>query len=856
VTVTAAAAADPNVKGAAVVTVGGGNSAVPTVTISSINQTNAAGQSVPANLVAGVAGQLDVILNVDTNGGTLKSVTATVKCGTDSLVNTQTISSDAAPLAADAAAAPVTLSFNTAQFNAAGVPALHNGQCSIVAVATTSVGTQGATNATPFLLANVDAVLMTSTFAGGATANDANGLPWKSGSLTVAVTPIVYSGRTVSTVTISIPNSGGKTVTVTTPAAGVFSASFPNATSGGSSSARIGQIQIDGGPSANGFPQVVTPAVVAIDAAGNDLNLAVANPGAASFRLDNKSPNAPTVAQIAPRQQGWVNGTYVFTGAGVSNATTTKYVSGSDDGVSDVTPVSNTTGTNGQTTFQYFVKPAAQYSVGTDGLTNGTAAGAANCPTTGFTQVTTGGDLAATANNQAYVVRILELDKLNNIRCTDVGTGIGGAFTIQTFGVDKVAPTAALIDPSADATAAGANQAVNIANPTVVSFKVGLSDDASGFSSLPLTSSLTRLAIDPATNAPSTSTTAFGCPIGLSNNACTGTSTAASLLVDGTPTAATSVDGYYTLTATPMDLARNAAPTLTRSVVVDRAAPTVGGIAVPATIVGGQSASFATSATDNLDLVSSDYSLLFGNTPASATTPRFSIRTPGPAVGTAFDNVLTTAASFNVTVANFIRNLQTTDAGGVPQANAATGLPDTVAVRVYDAAGNSGTSGLVVINAANVPQTTVTSYAAPQSNTATFTSFLVSNAAANISNCPAAGCTGGVAAANATSVQLQAQAVGTEGTNFQFNNPFAQVQFYYLEPVSGEYVFIGAAVAPVVTDNSTTTARTFTYTLANAFDPPASLLTGAVLKIVAVGVNTTGDALAAPVFGGITLTNP
>ena len=47
---------------------------------------------------------------------------------------------------------------------------------------------------------------------------------------------------------------------------------------------------------------------------------------------------------------------------------------------------------------------------------------------------------------------------------------------------------------------------------------------------------------------------------------------------------------------------------MTRKVVVDLQAPIVGGIAVPATVTGGAAASFATSATDNLDLISRTYS--------------------------------------------------------------------------------------------------------------------------------------------------------------------------------------------------------------------------------------------------------
>src|SRR3569623_731039 len=54
--------------------------------------------------------------------------------------------------AAEAAAAPVTLSFNTAQLSSAGVAALHNGTCTISAQATTAAGTQSAVNSTTLTL--------------------------------------------------------------------------------------------------------------------------------------------------------------------------------------------------------------------------------------------------------------------------------------------------------------------------------------------------------------------------------------------------------------------------------------------------------------------------------------------------------------------------------------------------------------------------------------------------------------------------------------------------------------------------------------------------------------------------------
>src|SRR6185437_11514764 len=143
---------------------------------------------------------------------------------------------------------------------------------------------------------------------------------------------------------------------------------------------------------------------------------------------------------------------------------------------------------------------------------------------TGWTKIATAGDLAETTNNTAYVVRVIEADKLGNQRCTDVSTGIntinttGGAFVAAKFGVDKTPPTAAYVEPSANPAAAGANQMIGIGAP-IPSYMLAISDNASGFSSTPVSTKLTRLAIDPSTNAASTVNTAFGCPVGFNSGA-------------------------------------------------------------------------------------------------------------------------------------------------------------------------------------------------------------------------------------------------------------------------------------------------------------------------------------------------
>jgi hypothetical protein len=324
------------------------------------------------------------------------------------------------------------------------------------------------------------------------------------------------------------------------------------------------------------------------------------------------------------------------------------------------------------------------------------------------------------------------------------------------------------------------------------------------------------------------------------------------------PPVSSGTDGYYTYTVSVSDLAANVTALPARTVLVDRAIPVMGGIQVPATIAGGTSVNFATNATDNLDLVSSDFTLRYPG-------PGISIRTPGPSLGATFDATLTTSASFSYNVPFFVRTLVATDGAGVPPA-ATPNRPDLFTGRVYDGAGNQSVPSTGQIQAANIPIPATgagaqTDFSAAQSNGARFCgtagaacaapgfSITAPAAATNISN------GGGANPANPTSVTLTAQANGTESATapaFQFLNPFpAGLSFYYLDP-SGEWILIGSAGAPTVSDNPAATVRTFTWSL--SWDPPGSLGTAGAVSIRAIGVSSTGDGLASAVNANITLT--
>ena len=903
-TITAASKAAADVKGASVVTVVAAGGGTPQVIVTGITKN---GTNQPVN-ISGVEGQIDVLLDVQTNGAALRTVSATLNCpGNTTMTQTQTIA-EAAGSDASESQIPVILSFPTDAFtvaNGVGTPRLRNGSCSLVASATTGAAgsPQTATTTTQLTLANENSVTFNNTFtavpnAEGITptttqANDQFGLPWRAGSVTVQAIPVMYgnvdgTAQQVASVSITLndnmPADNVPTVTLTAaPYSQTWTASLA-ATSG----PRVTGLVLTGaGIEQNGqTPKTFSPKVVAVDGAGNSIDLKEVGGGTnVSFRLDNQAPQAPLIFNIPGRQQGWINAAYTFTGAGTGtdndNTESTANFASCGDGVGGTlnpyhcsaqtgvsftgngATVSTNASTNPNMTYSFYVIPAASYTSSISASTaNGTSTSATACSTTGWTKVANGGEVASASspNNVSFVVRMFETDKLGNARCTDLAkpttdvadvitsffnTGVANSFfniNRGTFGVDVVAPTAAFAAGSATDM-----QIVGIGG-TVPNWTVALSDDASGFSTSPIATQLRRLAAS-----------GTACAVG-TGSGCTAKDTAATFIAN-----ANKGIGYYTYTGTARDLARNAAPALTRQIVVDNvAAPTMGSIATPVTINGGSSVTFSTSAADDLDLIEWDNTLAYAVSPNGVGAQPLSIRSARTSIHPRFSGTLITSQPLSIVVPTFIRTMSVTGAGGaVPVGTAGAVLPASIAARAYDAGGNASTpnagtgAGFSNIPAASINTTTnaLTDWsAAPagQNASAVMSSFAVTNTAANISNCPTAGCAGNVAPTNATSVTLTAAATGATGLNYQFANPFSQVQFYYLDATSNEYIMIGSTSVPVVTDPAAGT-RVFTFSL--SWDPPAAIGVGAV-TIVAVGVNSRGDALATPINTNITLTNP
>ena len=95
-----------------------------------------------------------------------------------------------------------------------------------------------------------------------------------------------------------------------------------------------------------------------------------------------------------------------------------------------------------------------------------------------------------------------ESDKLLNERCTELAAAqntinSSAPFVVGRFGVDKVAPTAAYVEPATDATAAADLSGLGVGGVLAnFNIKLALSDDASGFSGTPVLTMVQRLAIE------------------------------------------------------------------------------------------------------------------------------------------------------------------------------------------------------------------------------------------------------------------------------------------------------------------------------------------------------------------------
>ena len=890
--ITATSSANTAIKGSAAVTVGA--VVQPTVTISTINQTTGAG-SVPA-VLGNVIGQLDVTLNVDPGTQKLSEVdlVATVG-GKDTTVQTQILSSaDVAPVA-EAASAPITLSFNTAFFNGTtGVTAFKNGQITIKGVAKTTQGTQVASGGQQLTLNNPDAIVGAVTT--GAQAQDTTHRSWQGTSVTVSVVPVFYTpNRTAATTTVSLTEDGSgdgffRTQTIST--AGAVTASFTDGNGAANASPTdINQITNDNvyaiveildnngvsfGNSIGGnfcipfvapdnftdcdFDVIFTPQSV----------LAAAPAGLPSFRLDTRKPKAgnfhlPNSPTVNPDQgiglaTGYVGAAFKFKADSASGyrgpdsltcgATCNLDHANNLNGVGKVTVV-------------------FQFRTGNSGS---------------FTTVSDVSSINESVTNSTYTLRMITTDALNNADTTTVGT----------FGVDKTPPTFVIAntspaDHATDITGAGfagtpysLTISDNLSGPgtslvaqvrnwnglsTVNSGNEGRIDSNTGFPGVNGVGTSATATQEPCYigrfNATQAAAGANAIPVFNAAGSAVGFCTPVLYNLAGGSTVPVlqGADGYWATTVVVNDAAANSVVALSRTIYEDAVRATVINIDPPPTAVGNGSVAFPTNITDNTgsgvgDIVASRITQGFSGLGLLLQFPQ----TTGP--GVAFDNVLTNSVTATPTLTNYIKNIQVVNdslGAGTTAVPVAGGNNTDVTTTVFGAGGVADSADLKYTFQPGAPQ-----LVAGASTTWTATtindgwSVGVNNA--NVSNCAAAGCTGNAAPTKPLSTTIT---VSAGGPSLTFTNPLlgGAVSFWYRTAATpaGVWYFAGNGGAGSARDNGVHRFWDYSFT----FDPPVTApggedltVTGTVVTIVAIGVNTAGDAIITNVPVTVTLVNP
>ncbi len=820
---TASATGAASVENCATVVVQPATTVVPAV-LQIASVTGGGGLNTPVPVAPGVvAGQINISVNVNPGTEKIDSVQVLLNgkvAGTQSFTSGQAAALRSA--ANDAVAAQgllptLVFSVNTAAYSTTtGAVTFPNGA---LAISTIAYGHQGASPATnsatasaAYLLGNADGFQVGLT-NGGSTANDATGYAWwGNGTLTITAIPVMYSGKTVGTVTASLGGAcgavggTGTAGSATTATAGVYSVTL--ALTGSQSPAGC----------ATTTPNV--PVINALDASGNVITLVAG--GAvntqAGVRWDNVAPAAPlgsTFAGVSPnirintnpngRNSGWINDAVVFNATATTKATTNGFLC-----------VNPAAGVGVCTTLDTLPRDA-----GVGGTTYYVSVGATKAAAYAAAPITSPATLAATTTNQGYCAIAGAADALGNKttltaaqQATACGTEANNAF----IGVDRVAP---VLSYGAAAIAANARISTGtIAAEEVVTFAdTGLVGNSGMAAITPVIASLQIRNV--AGVLPGTCIVGTGSATACAQSA-TGMTTTLGTGSSTTGIAATSVVGYYTFNATATDAAGNSATVAPRIFVFDNTAPTVGLASTPVTVSG--TAGFAASAfvSEDLDIQSFTWAVNYGTFPFAPT--QFA------------QGGVTAVNGFNA--ATFINtNYVASSAVTLPLAfqqdpTGATIYPLTTVQAIVTNQGNLSATGGAAGPATVTPGTAI--------SLTGFTSYPADFLPATITGI-SSGVTTAATATSPASSTLSATAVGLTAT---FNLPFSRVDFYAVNPVTTQWVLIGSVTTPSLVDIGGN--RTFTWALpvsGSALYTQLGLTATTTVNVVGVGMGAANGAI-------------
>lgn len=790
--ITATATAN-GVSGAGSATITVGSATPATISINSITGPGAAGPVV----LAAVAGQINVALNVERGGETIQKVEVLIGGQVVGSQNFSLLASKAQEAGQEFDAIEVvTISVNTAAFDpVTGIAQLLNGPTTISARLITAQNAQGIVSPSlGMTLANVSFVAVTTEVLNGASASSATGILWQTGDLKATAIPVVFTAGAPAVNQIVLTPTGLNPKTLT---AAPYTATWAKGTT----------VANGGAGSGNGGIETAGLVVGATSTVGG----AVGPVGAsAAINFDTKAPGAPTfVANPNSRQNSWINTAVGLVGLNTSATDNDWLANGAADlGVGGYIRIMRIG--NGPTVNDANSKP-------------GETAPALPAPT---------------LTNTTLCAVISAKDLLNNesnlpaagTACTAPPVASFTAVAAQhlLFGVDVDAPTIAFSGGLAsnarlNGGTVGAEFQVTVADVGTV----GNSGMLSG------ASVIGTVQIRNAAGIACFIGTGAGCTNAIINPA------PAFPLVPTLTVAGNATVGYYTANLIAQDAAGNMTAPVTRVIVFDPAAN------VPAlttalfnTPLSGPQVVFNANASDNLDLRDVSYTMTYGVNAVLGGPIQF------PLVVLNTFNVAPLVNSnvpAGLTITQFMRRLEGVTANN-PLAVTAAEVPTQIDGTIRDQANNTFGPATTVI-----PPGSVTAGASFLTATAPqlINSWSVTNAATNVSNGAGPG-----AAVNPLSVTLNADVFGPTAT---FNPPFARVDFYTV--VAGPLlVQIGSASAVSSTvDDGSANGRRHRYSF--VWTPGAAQAVG-VAPIIAIGVNAAGDAISTIANNNITVTNP
>ncbi len=823
-----------------------------TVTISTITVSGTAGVTV---IPTAVVGAIDV--NLVINEGTSSLTSASVLLD-GVVVGTQTFTTGApAEDGPDSAERNATVQIGTAFCGAVpgipcapgnGTPTFGSGNHVISAQVNTSDGaTATASNSVNLTFANPDVLLGALTAAGG-TAVSALSQLWWGGALTATITPVLYSGLTLGTLTLTYtdnngngPAAGGALTATAAPYAVTFpSAAGTSSLIGHSSNGLVPDVlAVTGAAYTNGTafalgtaaaPLAFIGGVPAIIAAPMPLltdNVAPIVTGV--FTLTDQAVAAATVLCCA---NNWINSAYTF----ASGLTTT-----ADQDI-----------------------PGGGFFLGVGGIVTTFHIGAATLAAAtvqATASAAAAGAIATSLLNTDNQLWVGLADALGNRSNTSLAGA--GSNALTTVGVEDNLPTAVVAAASpatiTDQTIIPAGAAGGAAH--VSGFSLGGVEDRAGFSAFPVQAWMTQV---PATTNAGTfilgaSTTAGGVVNIPAAIAACGAAPAVLATMNAAPCVpdfATAPDAYYAMGGALMDQAGNIVAEIVRNWLIDQTVPTTSNVAIPPTLAGGAAATFSAAVADLIDLWTTAFAFDFGG--LGSFIPFTNPVQLGD--GVRFDGARTLTQSAAQAV-NLVAQVEITTAGFAPPAAATSALATNVTATTFDAAGNSS------VGANNFQAGTVVGVTEYIAQTAVLTGFRVlpapwtpgtayPPAAVAVTLCNGTGAAA-CAAANVKTVTVNAEATGPTGT---MPNSFSSgTIFWYV--VTDADAFPYSAAAEVWTLLGTTlgsgatftddgvvapTLRHYNHTFLLDGSHPALAALGAgptVVNIAAIGVNSAGAAL-------------